>query len=86
MAFVRAVSKCGRRPGHEVWVIFRRSVSDPTEIKDYLSNAPASVAKTDLVRHAGLRWPVETASEEKAKANWGWIIKRLAPGVVGITI
>ena len=63
-AFVRAVSKRGRRPGHEVRVIFRRSASDPTEIKYYLSNAPASVAKTDLVRQAGLRWPIETAIEE----------------------
>jgi SRSO17 transposase len=63
-AFVRAVSKRGRRPGDEVWVIFRRSTSDPTEIKYYLSNAPAKIAKTDLVRQAGLRWPVETALEE----------------------
>lgn len=63
-AFVRAVSKRGRRPGHQVWVIFRRSASDPTDIKYYLSNAPATIAKTDLVRQAGLRWPVETALEE----------------------
>jgi SRSO17 transposase len=63
-AFVRAVSKRGRRPGHQIWVIFRRSTSDPTEIKYYLSNAPATIAKTDLVRQAGLRWPVETALEE----------------------
>jgi len=63
-AFVRAVSKRGRRPGAEVWVIFRRSTSDPTDIKYYLSNAPAKIAKTDLVRQAGLRWPVETALEE----------------------
>jgi len=63
-AFVRAVSKRGRRPGHQVWVIFRRSTSAPTEIKYFLSNAPATIAKTDLVRQAGLRWPVETALEE----------------------
>jgi len=63
-AFVRAVSKRGRRPGHEVWLIFRRSTSDPTEIKYYLSNAPVRIAKTDLVRQAGMRWPVETAIEE----------------------
>jgi SRSO17 transposase len=69
-AFVRAVRKRGRRPGHEVWVIFRRSASDPTEIKYYLSNAPAEIAKTDLVRQAGLRWPVETAIEE-AKSELG---------------
>lgn len=52
-AFVRAVSKRGRRPGDEVWVIFHRSASDPTEIKYYLSNAPARIAKTDLARQAG---------------------------------
>jgi SRSO17 transposase len=69
-AFVCAVPKRRRRPGHEVWVIFRRSVSDPTEIKYYLSNAPAEIAKTDLVRQAGLRWPVETAIEE-AKSELG---------------
>jgi SRSO17 transposase len=69
-AFVRAIRKRRRRPGHEVWVIFRRSASDPTEIKYYLSNAPAEIAKTDLVRQAGLRWPVETAIEE-AKSELG---------------
>lgn len=63
-AFVRAVSKRGRRPGHEVWVIFRRSTSDPGEIKYFLSNAPAKIAKTDLVHQAGFRWPIETAIEE----------------------
>lgn len=64
-AFVRAVSKRGRRhPGHPVWVIFRRSTSDATDIKYYLSNAPAEIAKTDLVRQAGRRWPIETAFEE----------------------
>ena len=69
-AFVRAVRKRRRRPGHEVWVIFRRSASDPTEVKYYLSNAPAEIAKTDLVRQTGLRWPVETAIEE-AKSELG---------------
>jgi len=69
-AFMRAVRKRRRRPGHEVWVIFRRSASDPTEIKYYLSNAPSEIAKTDLVRQAGLRWPVETAIEE-AKSELG---------------
>jgi SRSO17 transposase len=69
-AFVRAVSKRGRRPGHEVWVVFRRSTSDPSEIKYYLSNAPATTALTELVRLAGSRWPVETAIEE-AKSELG---------------
>jgi hypothetical protein len=51
-------------------VIFRRSTSDPTGIKYYLSNAPAEIAKTVLVRQAGLRRPVETAIEE-AKSELG---------------
>lgn len=58
------MSKRGRRPGHKVWVIFRRSISDPTDIKYFLSNAPAKIAKTDLVRQASFRWPIETAFEE----------------------
>jgi SRSO17 transposase len=69
-AFVRAMSKRRRRPGHEVWAVFRRSTSDPSEIKYYLSNAPATAAKAELVRLAGLRWPVETAIEE-AKSELG---------------
>jgi SRSO17 transposase len=69
-AFVRAISKRRRRPGHEVWVVFRRSTSDPSEIKYYLSNAPDTTAKTELVRLAGSRWPVETAIEE-AKSELG---------------
>lgn len=69
-AFVRAMSKRRRRPGHEVWAVFRRSRSDPGEIKYFLSNAPATTAKAELVRLAGLRWPVETAIEE-AKGELG---------------
>jgi SRSO17 transposase len=69
-AFVPAISNRRGRPGHQVWVIFRRSRSNPSEIKYYLSNAPATTAKTELVRMAGLRWPVETAIEE-AKSELG---------------
>ena len=35
-------------PCHKVWVILRRSTSAPTEIKYYLSNTPAEIAKTDV--------------------------------------
>jgi len=63
-AFVRATSKRGRRPGHAVWVVFRRSLGPEAEIKYYLSNAPANCPRTTLVRMSGLRWPVETAIEE----------------------
>lgn len=69
-AFVRATSKRGRRPGHEVWVILRRGLGEGAEIKVYLSNAPHECARTTLVRISGLRWPVETALEE-AKGELG---------------
>lgn len=69
-AFVRAMSKRGRRPGHEVWVVFRRGLEEGAEIKVYLSNAPASCAHTKLVQMSGMRWPVETALEE-AKSELG---------------
>lgn len=63
-AFVRATSKRGRRPGHAVWVVFRRGLEQGAELKVYLSNAPATCARKRLVRMSGLRWPVETALEE----------------------
>jgi SRSO17 transposase len=69
-AFVRATSKRGRRPGHEVWVVFRRGLEAGAEIKCYLSNAPANCARTELARMSGMRWPVETALEE-AKSELG---------------
>jgi hypothetical protein len=48
-------------------VIFRRRTSDPTEIKDYLSNAPATIAKTDLIRQAGLRSPGRDCARGRQK-------------------
>jgi SRSO17 transposase len=69
-AFVRATRKRGRRPGHVVWVIFRRGLGPEPELKVYLSNAPAHIAKTRLVHMSGMRWPVECAIEE-AKGELG---------------
>lgn len=69
-AFLRATSKRGRRPGHAVWVIFRRGLEVGAEIKVYLSNAPANCPHTTLVKVSGLRWPIETAIEE-AKSELG---------------
>jgi SRSO17 transposase len=63
-AMVRARGKRGRRPSHPVWVVFRRGGEEGSEIKVYLSNAPADCPHTELVRMSGMRWPVETALEE----------------------
>jgi len=63
-AFVRVTEARNGLPGPELWLIIRRNVEDPREIKFYLSNAPAEVAVSELVRLSGMRWPIETTFEE----------------------
>jgi SRSO17 transposase len=63
-AFLRGVAVREELPGPEVWIVFRRSLGEKAELKVYLSNAPANTPLTELVRMAGMRWPVETAIEE----------------------
>jgi SRSO17 transposase len=69
-AFVRVTrSVNGGRPASEVWAVFRRA-RDEKELKVYLSNAPAAITRTELVRQSARRWPIETAFEE-AKGELG---------------
>ena len=63
-AFVRVTAVRDNLPGPRLWATFRRSLTNPTEIKYYLSNAPAQCPHAELVRVTGLRWPIETAFEE----------------------
>jgi SRSO17 transposase len=63
-AFLRGVAVRDELPGPEVWIVFRRSLGEDGELKVYLSNAPADTPPTELVRMAGMRWPVETAIKE----------------------
>jgi SRSO17 transposase len=63
-AFLRGVAVRDELPGPDVWVVFRRSLSEEPELKVYLSNAPLNTPHGELARVAGLRWPVETAIEE----------------------
>jgi SRSO17 transposase len=46
-------------PGPQSWLIIRRNIADPMEIKYYFSNAPADMDLLELVRISGMRWPVE---------------------------
>ena len=69
-AFVRAVAVRDKQPGPEVWVVFRRDVSEPAELKIFLSNAPADTARSELVRVSGMRWPIETCFRQ-AKGSLG---------------
>jgi SRSO17 transposase len=61
-AFVRVVAVREGLPGPDVWLVLRRSVSD-SELKTYLSNAPAEIAHARLVRTSAMRWPIESCFE-----------------------
>ncbi len=63
-AFLRVTEARAGLPGSEVWLIIRRNVEDPSEIKFYFSNAPAPLAVSEFVRLSGMRWPIETTFEE----------------------
>lgn len=70
-AFLRVTRSLRRgRPGAPAWAVFRRSLGEEGEVKYFLSNAPASCPRSELVRRSGLRWPVESAIEE-AKGELG---------------
>ena len=63
-AFRRVVAVRDKLPGPDIWLVFRRSLGPEPELKFYLSNAPADISETELIRLAGMRWPIETAIEE----------------------
>ena len=58
-ACLRAIEVRDGLPGCEIWLVIRRNLNDPTEIKYYFSNAPAELDTAQLVRISGMRWPVE---------------------------
>jgi SRSO17 transposase len=63
-AFLRVVESRGGLPGPDLWLIIRRNVDNPAELKFYFSNAPADIPLLELVRLSGLRWPIEIIFEE----------------------
>src|SRR5947207_5693493 len=46
-------------PGAQVWLLLRRNLDEPNEVKFYLSNASSNCSIVRLVRMCGARWPVE---------------------------
>ena len=63
-AFLRVTESRGGLPAAELWLIIRRNLDDPTEIKYYFSNAPVGTALQEFVRISGMRWPIESIFEE----------------------
>ncbi len=67
---VRVVASRGQWPGPALWLLARRSPTDPTELAYYLAHAPADTSLLTLARVAAARWPVEQCFEE-AKGEAG---------------
>jgi SRSO17 transposase len=63
-AFVRVSEARQGLPGPRLWLVIRRNVADPSEVKFYFSNAPETIEQLELVRMSGMRWPVELSFEE----------------------
>jgi SRSO17 transposase len=70
-AFLRLIESRKNLPGPEVWLIIRRNPEDPSILKYYYSNAPASTPVIEFIRLSGMRWPIETIFEE-AKGEVGF--------------
>lgn len=69
-AFLRVTESRNGLPAGQLWLIIRRNLDDPSEIKYFFSNAPVSLPLAELVRVCGMRWPIETIFEE-AKGEVG---------------
>lgn len=63
-AFLRVTEARGGLPAAELWLIIRRNLDDPSEIKYFFSNAPLNTPLEEFVRISGMRWPIETIFEE----------------------
>lgn len=69
-AFLRVTESRGGLPAGQLWLIIRRNLDDPSEIKYFFSNAPVNTPLNEFVRISGMRWPIETIFEE-AKGEVG---------------
>jgi SRSO17 transposase len=72
-------------PGRDAWLVARRSLSHPTDIAYYLSNAPVETPLLKLAQVASTRYTVEQCIEE-AKGETGLDQYECAIGTVGIGI
>jgi SRSO17 transposase len=66
----RVVENLALLPSREGWLLARRSITDPTEIAYYLSNAPVETDLLTLAQVAATRYTVEQCLEE-AKGETG---------------
>jgi hypothetical protein len=80
-AVLRVTPVRDQLPGPRCWAVFRRTLGPQPEVKFYLSNAPRTCPRQELVRASGLRWHVETAlKEDKGQAGMDHHQTRTWPG------
>jgi hypothetical protein len=83
-ARVRVIESRDGFPGPEVWLLARRSVSDPTELAYYFAYAPPTSSLLTLAPVAGTRYTVEQVIKEAKAARWDSTAMRSGIGTVGI--
>jgi SRSO17 transposase len=64
IALCRVVAVRDGLPGPHLWLVLRRSSSDPADLHYFLSNAPPELADDELIAVCALRWPIETIFEQ----------------------
>jgi SRSO17 transposase len=64
VAMVRVTEARDGLPSSRLWLIIRRNVADPSDVRYYLSNAPETTTAAELARMLGMRWPVELTFEQ----------------------
>jgi SRSO17 transposase len=69
-AYQRVIESRDGLPGEEVWLIARRSLTDPTDIAYFLSNAPLEMGLDRLAQIAAARATIEQCLET-AKGETG---------------
>jgi SRSO17 transposase len=70
-ACLRVIESRDDLPGPEVWLLARRSVSQPDELAYYVSCAPHTIPLRQLAQVASTRYTVEQCIEE-AKGETGF--------------
>jgi len=64
VAIMRVTEVRDGLPGPRLWLVIRRNVADPSDVRYYLSNAPETTTEAELARLLGMRWPVELTFEQ----------------------
>lgn len=64
VVMVRVTEARDGLPSPRLWLVIRRNVADPSDVRYYLSNAPEETTEAELARMLGMRWPVELTFEQ----------------------